>query len=155
MAARQQADRILGAADPMSLRGKGDFYLFVVAIRNVRRAAELVLQVAPAASRAAIERALEDFDKELPGAVEARDVLEHFDDYALGVGRLTKKEQVPIVVEWFENRGDDLAIYLGVGRQKLLRIGIRQGQRAAFALRDEVSGAVHDALHPGEAESDS
>jgi len=41
--------------------------------------------------RAHLDRAIEDFDVAVPDARHARDVLEHFDEYARGEGRLQRK----------------------------------------------------------------
>jgi hypothetical protein len=40
--------------------------------------------------RARLDREIETFDEAVPAAIPARDILEHFDDYARGVGKLQR-----------------------------------------------------------------
>ncbi|MEQ7129471.1 hypothetical protein ABN034_33780 [Actinopolymorpha sp. B11F2] len=64
-----------------------DAYLLVLALRNVRRAADMALRhLVTAKARDQLRAALDEFETRLPGAKEARDVIEHFDDYSGGVG---------------------------------------------------------------------
>jgi hypothetical protein len=42
--------------------------------------------------RERLDRAIEEFDKATPGAKSARDMLEHFDEYARGKGLLQRRE---------------------------------------------------------------
>lgn len=64
-----------------------DAYLLVLAVRNVRRAAQMaVRQARTSEARSRIDSAIQAFDAELPGVSEIRDVLEHFDEYSQGVG---------------------------------------------------------------------
>jgi hypothetical protein len=58
-----------------------DFQFLVVALRRLRRAAQLATNVLEA--HAAITAALVDFDAALPGLATMRNVGEHIDDYAL------------------------------------------------------------------------
>ena len=71
-------------------------YVFVIALRNLRRAAALVASALTAAEdQRAAAAALAEFDRALPGSKEARDILEHFDDYARGTGALQRHQQAP------------------------------------------------------------
>ncbi len=71
-------------------RGSGrvsDAYLLVIALRNVLRAARLAREeLITDAGRAALDQAITTFEETLPGVQSARDVLEHFDEYARGRG---------------------------------------------------------------------
>ncbi len=71
-------------------RGSGrvsDAYLLVIALRNVLRAARLAREeLITDAGRAALDQAITAFEETLPGVQSARDVLEHFDEYARGRG---------------------------------------------------------------------
>ena len=55
------------------------------ALRNLLRIAEVARDV-PGVSEAKAK-----FEAAIPGIKDARDVLEHFDDYALGVGKLQQR----------------------------------------------------------------
>ena len=64
-----------------------DAYLLVIAVRNVLRAGRLARdELHTDSARAVLDQALAEFEAALPGAKNARDVLEHFDDYARGRG---------------------------------------------------------------------
>ncbi|BCY06159.1 hypothetical protein [Actinoplanes sp. L3-i22] len=71
--------------------GLPDALLLLVALRNVRRAAQLAARslTKPEAQRC-ITDALAKFDAALPGVKEARDVIEHLDQYAVGTGNEQK-----------------------------------------------------------------
>lgn len=120
-------------------------YVFVLALRNLRRAAALV---ASALSRAedqhAAAAALAEFDRALPGAKEARDVLEHFDDYARGTGVLQRYQQAP---ERFPVAVDVRAA-AGGGRRMVLCVGeftvpIADAATAACLLMADMHAAAH------------
>lgn len=51
---------------------------------------ELVRLGVPGSSRELLDREIEEFDVAVPGAKSVRDILEHFDDYARGEGRLQR-----------------------------------------------------------------
>lgn len=61
----------------------------VMALRHVIRGVRMTqehLKTEPA--KKLLREALADFDKAVPGGKKARDVIEHFDEYAMGVGYL-------------------------------------------------------------------
>jgi hypothetical protein len=71
--------------------GLPDALLLMVALRNVHRAATMAqdsLQK-PEANQRLVD-ALAAFDAALPGLIEARDVVEHFDEYRIGDGRVQR-----------------------------------------------------------------
>lgn len=59
-------------------------YLYVLALRNLLRVARLAATFDPQASEAAVQ----EFEATIPAAIHIRDVLEHFDEYEAGIGRL-------------------------------------------------------------------
>jgi hypothetical protein len=64
----------------------------LVSLRNVHRAAEMArAHLIDHAAKEMITDALAAFDSQLPGLVHARDVVEHFDEYRVGRGRLQQK----------------------------------------------------------------
>lgn len=73
-----------------------DAYLLVIALRNVRRAAQLAIQTfdTPAA-RDQLTEALNEFDETLPGAADTRDAIEHFYDYTRGIGNQQQSGSAP------------------------------------------------------------
>ncbi len=96
VAVRAQVARVVEGSG--SLQQIPDAFLLIIAVRNVRRAADMALRhLTNTAAKDQLREALNDFEAALPGVVNARDVLEHFDDYSLGVGNLqqptTRKQQ--------------------------------------------------------------
>lgn len=61
-----------------------DLQFFIVALRRLRRAAELALRVPD--QRPAIQQAIRAFDEALPDLPLLRNVGEHIDEYAVGEG---------------------------------------------------------------------
>jgi hypothetical protein len=69
-----------------------DALLLMLSLRNLVRAAEWGANTARGAGQEAARRqAVAEFRQQLPNVVDARDVLEHFDDYATGRGRLQQR----------------------------------------------------------------
>ncbi|MBM0256325.1 hypothetical protein [Micromonospora sp. 4G55] len=67
--------------------------MLIVALRNVRRAARMAhshMRVPQAKEQLA--EALVDFDLALPGITDARNVVEHFDEYSIGIGQLQRAQ---------------------------------------------------------------
>jgi hypothetical protein len=88
-AARAQSARVLDRGLSFwALESEGA--LFALALRNALRAADFVRACAPWTSWSAIDRARNAFDASVPDDVKVRDALEHFDDYAAGVGELQR-----------------------------------------------------------------
>jgi hypothetical protein len=88
-AAMVQATRLQNGA------GIWDALLLLVALRQVLRAAEMA-QNSPLQERRArqiLNSAVDRFKKDLPDLVDARDIIEHFDEYAVGKGCLQLKEK--------------------------------------------------------------
>jgi hypothetical protein len=76
------AARLLGDGS-----GLPDALLLLVALRNVRRAADMAKKsLQRPAAQQILADALARFDERLPGVNAARDVIEHLDEYAVGEG---------------------------------------------------------------------
>lgn len=76
-------------------------------LRTLRRCAEMEAKELErlkinAADRAALDLQIEAFDAAVPDAKPARDVLEHFDEYACGEGRLQHKAINDLGLDIFE-----------------------------------------------------
>lgn len=138
-----QADRLLNSGQVV------EGYLFVSALRNLRRAAELVLALATEqAARDATKEAIALFDAQLPDAKDARDVLEHFDDYAQGRGRLQVRDGDPYDITVSHRSAAD------GGQQMVLHVGpltVPVADAAAAACR--LYADLYAALHPDPAVS--
>jgi len=80
----------------------GEALQLVSAVRNVLRAGEFARDLATGEQHDRLAHALAEFNSALPRAEDARNVLEHFDAYALGKGRLQRKERAA---------GDDVTMY--------------------------------------------
>ena len=87
------ADRALNSTNVTTVEHMGDAALLTLALRNVLRAAKLAESFSTGEDRQKISRAITDFETALPDAKDARDVLEHFDDYAKGTGYMQKAQK--------------------------------------------------------------
>ncbi|MGW8955768.1 hypothetical protein [Streptomyces sp. NPDC055709] len=66
-----------------------DAYQFVMALRMVLRGVEMTRQhLTTEPARALLDEGLVAFTAAVPGGKDARDVIEHFDEYTQGTGRL-------------------------------------------------------------------
>lgn len=80
------ADRALASDSATTVEHIGDAALLALALRNVVRAAEMARELVNDVERSKVDEALAAFAAVIPGAGDARNVLEHFDAYAAGVG---------------------------------------------------------------------
>jgi hypothetical protein len=88
------ADRILrGLSNATTVEQMGETASLTVAVRSVLRAGEMARLLAPGEDAARIREAIEEFKRALPDIVAARDVLEHFDDYEIGIGNAQDRER--------------------------------------------------------------
>jgi hypothetical protein len=119
-----------------------DAYVFVVGLRNLRRAAALVASgLTRVEDRYAASTALAEFDRVLPGAQPALDALEHIDDYGGGVtGRDDRPARRPSAVDIRS---------AGVGRRRVtLHVGefavpVADATAAACLLLAEIHAVAH------------
>ena len=120
-------------------------YVFILALRNLRRAAALVASaLTQTKDRQAANAALVEFDLSLPGAKQARDILEHFDDYARGVGNLQRRQPEPVSFPVTV----DVGPAAGGGRQMVLNVGefavpIADAAATACRLHADIYAAAH------------
>jgi hypothetical protein len=90
----------------------GEALLLVSAVRNVLRASEFAPDLATGEQHNRLADVLAEFNNALPRAEDARNVLEHFDEYALGEGRLQRRERAaggdvtmyPVLAIWEDGR---------------------------------------------------
>jgi hypothetical protein len=149
-AVRNQADRVLGAAPEshLDVSVQADGYLLVLALRNVLRAAKLVFVVSPASTHPAVSAAIAAFEAKVAGAKDARDVLEHFDEYSRGKGKLQAAAGTAMNVEWQEWDGSTVRFHFGISTSRpLLTVDVLAAQLAAFELRGAVGEAVYEQLN--------
>lgn len=116
-----------------------DASLFAVALRNVIRAVEACRRWSPHD----IGSALADFDSKVPRAVDVRDIIEHFDDYDRGAGKLQKRQvkegRAPFTVgKWVEETPGHL--------QYRIAVGLTLDVTPAFEAGSALAGAALDAL---------
>ena len=119
-----------------------DCYLFTFSLRNLRRSVELVRKVAPRSAWSGIDKALNAFDGIAPDTLDLRGVLEHFDAYATGEGKLQDDASGPLV--GYYSRGAHTYSYtvlVGPGRPSLT-VEVTAAREAAAILAVAVSEAV-------------
>lgn len=120
-----------------------DLYLFALALRGVVRAAEFARQAATSSgddeAHDRISEALDGFTDAVPDAKHVRDILEHFDKYRLGEGRLQRRRAMDELLVWVEDAGEGPVLVLGAR----YRLPVLTAVAAAGALADEVRRALH------------
>jgi hypothetical protein len=114
-----------------------DARFLAVAVRNVLRAAHMAVLVSPDA-----QSAIDRFDQEVPNAKDVRDVLEHFDKYAVGEGNLQKELRKTLRIG---TRAYDRAAYFG---ESLVftpddRWHLYVGNSLALDLQSAAEAAIH------------
>lgn len=157
-AAMVPAERLLNG--PSS--GLPDALLLLVALRNVHRAATMALRhMRNPEAKEHLTDAVAQFDAALPGLVQARDVVEHFDEYVLGDGNIQKRLRREAA-----SNGNDLSeaelaeLYAprlrGTGRHPLISIGphtidvTRAPDAASWLLARIYSAADIEQRNPSE-----
>ena len=91
LALELQDKRIRDAAD--QLHTQIDLDLYALTLRNLIRAVE---NAECTTGENEIKKALNKFKKAVPGWLNVRDFLEHFDEYSQGIGRLQKKKKAGV-----------------------------------------------------------
>jgi hypothetical protein len=108
--------------------------MFVWALHNLRTATNLVHRVADREAQQAIEDAIAAFDQAAPDVKSLRDVLSHYEDYALGNGRLQKPLSAPHFGVHYSH-GDDFQLHVSLASGfHILRIEIKGATDAATEL---------------------
>lgn len=76
------------------LERRAESAMMLLALRNLVRATSWTAQGLPEDLRAEVHKIITRFHDYLPGVVNARDALEHFDEYAMGKGRLQREARI-------------------------------------------------------------
>jgi hypothetical protein len=131
--------------DEHPILNQADAFMFAWALRNTVRAAELCHRGAEGEPHDAIGRALALFHKEVPDCVHIRDVIEHFDAYELGDGKLQRAkkpglQQLPSEVIIWAAKDPDGVFRLHVSAA--LALDVRNAQAATEGLFAEVASAL-------------
>jgi hypothetical protein len=127
-AVNRQAGRVLDVPDHGE--GQVEILLFVGALRNVLRGAEAILGKEHAAVRS--------FYEAVPGAMDIRDMLEHFDEYVTGSGRLQKGKSPDWLVFYSSDReaGGERAIHVAGRELDVETAAAAAGTLAAAAMNE-------------------
>lgn len=133
------ADHVLDSTDLTTVEHMGEAATLTVALRNVLRAARVARPLATGQDHDRITAAIQAFERWLPQAKDARDVLEHFDDYAAGTGRIQENDRkrgrtITFYPPGYERGASDY--YLRVGP---LRVSVTAAKRAAAELAAAVA----------------
>jgi hypothetical protein len=144
-AVANQTTRILASTD--QINQQADALLLILALRQVVRAATLARDEARGPkAEAVLDRALARFDRQLPGASRARDVLEHFEDYLRGTGdhqqpavnRRARQVDEGLAVQWRTRFRSSPGMYIYIVGE--LEIDVSVARSASSMLID----AIHE-----------
>ena len=144
-AASLQAMRVLvdGTGFPDGPIGKqADCYMFVIAVRNALRGVDLVRKVSDKVTHSQIDLAKNTFNKQVPRLIDLRNVLDHFDMYAVGKGELQGAAGW-LPNAWFERTENSYVYNVGVSRATpLLQIDVRTTHEALMRLVNAVGSTI-------------
>lgn len=133
LAADIQRDRVLDRSAG-AFTNQLDATLLALAIRNVVRAAEWARGVVPARA----EAALSAFDVRVPNATDVRDLLEHFDEYERGKGKLQKSGAVRNYNIFYSRNEDEYLLHLADG----IELDVQSSVHAVHELADAIQEAL-------------
>jgi hypothetical protein len=141
-----QNDRIELEVTDLSagLRREIDQRFFVVALRNLIRAAKQDQIRASAEIRARISKGLVEFDRAVPGVKDFRDVLEHFDDYEKGKGFLQAEGNTDPTITWFHEANGVHTIHIERAGLAETSITVQVALEAARRLVAEIPERLVD-----------
>ncbi len=98
-----------------------DTYVIVVIVRDLIRATQLLLRnIDREPDRQLLQEALSNFSNELPAVSHLRNVLEHFDDYLLGRGRMQRGDPAADFSVLFHDPHDAHQWDMKVGQRKFV-----------------------------------
>ncbi|MQA27514.1 MAG: hypothetical protein GEU94_19085, partial [Micromonosporaceae bacterium] len=99
-----------------------DAIYYVICLRNLMRAAHLVLDALHPNDFGYPEYWLRRLERTCPGVVTARNFLEHFDEYALGLGAAQRSRNVrtPLRVRLDRTPSDDWKLILVVAGRRIV-----------------------------------
>lgn len=122
----QQARRLRENRQP-TVEFQADLWLLAEALRATLRAADACLPLTKGEHRHNLEIALQEVKTIVPDVVNIRDVLEHFDDYLFGIGKLS---QPGVAVPIFYERGESIRVHVG---SMTLDVDVAEGVAAHLA----------------------
>jgi hypothetical protein len=95
------------------------------------------------ALQAKADAAKDSFDRAVPRAVDVRDVLDHFDEYLSGTGKLQKRvnSTAPATIE-HDNEFTSHTIELVVAPSLVLTIDVESAAKAAVDMMDEMFALI-------------
>jgi hypothetical protein len=134
LAVYRQHQRLKNDADEYGEAGRLlDAMQYVICLRNVIRSAHLVHDAVQPYDAGYVDYWLRNLQRYAPGVVAARNLLEHFDEYALGLGRVRRgRSRTPLRVKLDRT---------GEGRLKLVLVA--SGRRVAIDLDKATDAAAH------------
>lgn len=131
-----------------------DAVLYVVALRNLLRATDLMTRTLdePLAQRAAAARS--EFDQALPAVIDMRDVLEHFDEYMTGSGKLQhpagtslterrRSATAPVQI-WHEVRSHEHLVGMKVAEGKVFTLDLNTADETSRKLLNTLDDLLSD-----------
>jgi hypothetical protein len=124
-----------------------DLALLAVAANNTRRAAMLVRSTADQARWSDIDKATILFDQRLPDLQAIRNVLEHFDAYEKGRGRLQRPQRngplgVAPMFRFVEKTGETVRLHLSVERSRSMVLDVVE----TVAAVEELVSKIYEAF---------
>jgi len=111
-----------------------DAIFFAIAVRNVLRAAEWAKKLLPAD----VGREIERFEERVPRAQDVRDVLEHFDEYLQGTGKLQRQGKISNPTTFYVRYEDEFLLHLADD----LELDVQSAAHAASHLADAVASLL-------------
>jgi hypothetical protein len=142
------------SAEPSNRRGdrgavrnaaKVDLHFFLIALANFRAFVKMTAKLVSPEARTTIWAGIEAFDSDVPDAGNLRDVLEHYDEYIRGKGklqsgRLAKDQRAQIVVS--RTRPQSHAIMVQVPGFADLSVEIEAAISASNLLESAIGHAL-------------
>lgn len=132
--AMERQHRRLSESDDTQPGDLADALLYITCLRNTLRAAYFVDEVIGSGDQGFSIYWIRDFERRCPNVIAARNMLEHFDEYAMGRGRLQKGSgQEPLRIE-LERVEDDGRVLILRTSSSVLRIELNETTAAAGEL---------------------
>jgi hypothetical protein len=156
VAVQVHADRILHGCNTMTtVEQMGEATFLTVDVRTLLRAGEMARLLATGDEATKMEHAIGEFKKELPDVVAARDVLEHFDDYEVGIGDEQNRERRSgrSITDYrmsYEKGKDSYVFNVGAAGRCRSGAGCRSsacGRRSPDRASDHPSDSGREAMH--------
>lgn len=125
-----------------------DSRFFVIALAQLRKETEIGLRFGDPEIRSLLLEAMAQFDRDLPGVTDARNIIMHFDEYISGTGWAQRREAAKDAPEEVRDelaRRDATGIHYDP-KDNAVRVGV---ERYRFPLNNalEVSAALRNAVY--------